>query len=100
VETQLTAASPKGDRLGRAAVLVLYLAVLFGSPFFHHDLACHQRTPGHCQACRANPPAPRAAETLAVAAIPLDEVGSIENASRGSTPRHVPISSPGRSPPA
>lgn len=86
--------------MGRTAVLVLYLAVLFGSPFFHHDFACHQRTPGHCGACRANPPVPRAAESVAVAAMPLDDLGSIENASQGCEPRHVPISTPGRSPPA
>jgi hypothetical protein len=99
-DADLTAAGSTRDRLGRTAVLVLYLAVLFGSPFFHHDFACHQRTPGHCQACRANPPAPRAAESVAVAAMPLDDVGSIDSASNGSTPRHVPIFFPGRSPPA
>ena len=96
----LTVAASRRDRLAPTLVLVLYLAVLVTAPFFHHDFACHQRTPGHCQACRANPPAPWAAQTIAVVSVPLHDLGSIESASHGATPLHVPISTPGRSPPA
>jgi hypothetical protein len=96
---QLTAAKSR-ERLARTLVLLLYVAVLVSTPFFHHDFACHQRTPGHCQACRANPPAPWAAQTIEVVAVPLHDLGAIESASLGAVAWHVPISSPGRSPPA
>ncbi len=91
------------DRRRRAWILHalgLYLAFLLVTPFLHHDFTCHQRTPGHCQACRANAPAPRALENPAAAALHLDDVGSIESAAMPWVPRHVPLSSPGRSPPA
>jgi len=93
-------AAKSRERVVRAVVVFLYVAVLVSTPFFHHDFACHQRTPGHCQACRANPPAPRAAQTLAVLAVALHDLGSIESATQGTVVWHVPISSPGRSPPA
>jgi hypothetical protein len=96
----LTATATARNRIALTVVVFLYIAVLISTPFFHHDFACHQRTPGHCQACRANPPAPWAAQTLAVLTVALHELGSIESASQGAVAWDVPISSPGRSPPA
>ena len=96
----LTATATARNRITRTVVVLLYVAVLVSTPFFHHDFACHQRTPGHCQACRANPPAPWAAQTLAVLTVALHDLGSIEGASQGAVVWHAPISSPGRSPPA
>jgi hypothetical protein len=34
--------------------LVLYVAVLVASPFEHHDLICHLKTPQHCTACSSS----------------------------------------------
>jgi hypothetical protein len=96
---QLAAARSR-ERLARTIVVFLYLAVVVSTPFFHHDFACHQRTPGHCQACRANPPAPWSAQTVTVVAVPLLDLGGIESASQGAVAWHVPIASSGRSPPA
>jgi hypothetical protein len=33
---------------------VLYAAVLLASPFEHHDLVCHLKTPQHCAACASS----------------------------------------------
>lgn len=35
--------------------LGLYVALLVASPLAHHDLACHVKSPTHCDACQANP---------------------------------------------
>ena len=37
----------------------VYVLVLLGSPVLHHDFECHQKSPGHCVSCIANPVAPR-----------------------------------------
>jgi hypothetical protein len=36
---------------------ILYLAVLWVSPLFHHDFDCHAKSPAHCPSCMANPAA-------------------------------------------
>src|SRR4051812_28391273 len=33
------------------AAVAIYAAFLIASPFEHHDLLCHLRTPLHCTAC-------------------------------------------------
>ena len=91
------------DRRSRTLVLaflVLYAAVLFATPFLHHDFACHQRTPRHCPACVANPPAPRAVENPGPVADTLADAGAIEALLHPSPARRTVVSSPGRSPPA
>ncbi len=40
--------------------LGLYAGVVLASPGLHHDFDCHLKSPRHCQACVANPLAPRA----------------------------------------
>ena len=60
--------------------LVAYVAVLLASPVLHHDLACHLKTPGHCDACAASPLASRA-ETVAASTPPrLDGISVVEAA--------------------
>ncbi|MBW8861970.1 MAG: hypothetical protein JF601_06300 [Acidobacteria bacterium] len=34
--------------------IVLYAAVLIGSPFEHHDFICHLKTPQHCMSCASS----------------------------------------------
>jgi hypothetical protein len=41
-------------RLLTLAGLALYTAVLIGSPFAHHDLACHLKNPQHCSSCASS----------------------------------------------
>jgi len=93
---------PTRGRLHRTSArfaLGLYLLVLVASPLLHHDLACHRRSPVHCQACLAHPPAPRAAEPAGLTAPRLADAGSIESPGRQASPRHVVVPSPGRAPP-
>jgi hypothetical protein len=46
--------------------LAVYCVILVVSPVVHHDLACHVKSPTHCEACAANPLASRV-ETAVVA---------------------------------
>ncbi len=41
-------------RLLIVAGLALYAIVLIGSPFEHHDLVCHLKTPQHCTSCASS----------------------------------------------
>ena len=41
-------------RLLIAAGLALYAIVLIASPFEHHDLVCHLKTPQHCTSCASS----------------------------------------------
>ena len=34
--------------------LAIYAAVLVSSPFEHHDLICHLKTPQHCMSCASS----------------------------------------------
>jgi hypothetical protein len=45
-----TGRSNRARTLTTAAVAI-YAAFLIASPFEHHDLLCHLRTPLHCTAC-------------------------------------------------
>jgi hypothetical protein len=81
------------------ACLGLYAGVVLGSPGLHHDLDCHLKTPGHCQACVANPLAPRAEPSSTLGVVLLLEVGSPLGADASSC-EPTPLSRPsGRSPP-
>ena len=49
----------RGPSVGRARLLIvvglaLYATVLILSPFEHHDLACHLKTPQHCSSCASS----------------------------------------------
>jgi hypothetical protein len=77
----------------------LYLLVLSASPALHHDFACHQRAPGHCQACLAQPSAQRAPEGIGLSAQRLADAGPIEARVEREPKLSVTASSTGRSPP-
>jgi len=97
----VTTHSTRG-RSRRASVLVavsLYLLVLSASPALHHDFACHQRAPGHCTACLAQPSALRAPEGIGLCAQQLADAGPIEARVEREPRLSVAVPSPGRSPP-
>jgi len=79
---------------------LLYALVILVTPFLHHDFTCHDRTPGHCPACLANPPAPRAVEGVSFVPLRLPDAGRIEGASPGEAPTLALRPTPGRAPPA
>jgi hypothetical protein len=95
-------ANGAGCRWRRLAVpaVALYAIFLATTPFEHHDLLCHLKTPQHCTSCASsplsvNPHTPAVLETTHLAdagrAIALDP--SCESTL-------LPASSTGRSPPA
>jgi hypothetical protein len=80
--------------------LSLYTLVLLGSPILHHDLECHLKRPGHCDACTANPQAPRIETGLGLVAAPLLAAGRVE-CGHVSSPSAAGFSpTRGRAPPA
>lgn len=80
--------------------LGLYALVLVGSPMLHHDFACHLKSKTHCDACLANPLAPRAEPGVRLDALRLPPVGAVEALRQEASEPSSPICSPGRSPPA
>ena len=80
--------------------LAVYSVILVVSPVVHHDLACHVKSPTHCEACAANPLASRV-ETAVVAvtsALPVaGEVAPIAQDVDGADPVRIAA---GRAPPA
>ena len=78
--------------------LILYLVALTVGPILHHDLACHQRTPAHCPACLAHPPAPPV-DGAAADAVRLPAAGHLLDGNTRQSPALVRAPSPGRSPP-
>lgn len=80
--------------------LALYVFVLLVSPVLHHDLACHVKTPGHCDACAASPVASRDEAASALPAPPLER-GRTLDAADTRVPRVMhQVSVDGRGPPA
>lgn len=93
----------RSARAGRpwiAALLAVYAFALAGTPALHHDLACHQKSPTHCNACTASPLAPRVETGISLAESRLPAAGRVE-APATSAPRPTPLSAKsGRAPPA
>jgi hypothetical protein len=81
------------------ACLGLYALVVLASPGLHHDFDCHVKSPRHCQACAANPLAPRTAATSVVAALTLLDLGKSETATETTLPRGIERNVSGRAPP-
>jgi hypothetical protein len=71
---------------GLALVLGLYGATILATPLLHHDLACHQKSPTHCQACTASPLASRIERGVVPAAAPLRDAGSVASHRAGCAP--------------
>ena len=81
------------------AVCLLYATVMLASPGLHHDFECHMKSPGHCQACAANPLAPRAEPSSTLTLTRLLDAGAPIGASEPSIEAVVVPGLSGRSPP-
>jgi hypothetical protein len=55
----------------------LYVLVILVSPVLHHDFECHQKSPGHCVSCIANPLAPRSEATVSFSPAGWVEAGQL-----------------------
>lgn len=80
--------------------LALYALILVGTPLFHHDVACHVKSPTHCTACVASPLASRVEDGVALRSASLPEAGRVVETREASAPFAVLVDSPGRAPPA
>jgi hypothetical protein len=80
--------------------LAVYSVILVVSPVVHHDLACHVKSPTHCEACAANPLASRV-ETAVVTVTPVlppaGDVVPVVHDADGVDPIRIAA---GRAPPA
>jgi len=77
-----------------------YLLALGAGALRHHDLACHLKSPTHCDACMASPPGLCAAAGAPLDATHLDDAGSVEGTQATALVPMFAIHAPGRSPPA
>jgi hypothetical protein len=80
--------------------VALYAAVLISSPFEHHDLICHLKTPQHCMSCASSQLGSDPHPLPVPGASRLTDVGSatiFEQLAEGALLAAV---STGRSPPA
>jgi hypothetical protein len=93
--------SPSG-RVRRAALLLglgLYALLVMVNPVLHDDLACHLKSPTHCNACTASPSASRV-EGMGPVLPVLADAGLVELAIRAIVRVASAPTLPGRSPPA
>ena len=79
-----------------AVCLGLYALVILASPGLHHDFECHVKSPRHCQACAANPLAPRADATSVCAGLTLRDLGKSETPPDSLLPRGITPHASGR----
>jgi hypothetical protein len=80
--------------------LLAYSLVVAVTPFFHHDLECHARTPGHCVACIATPAALGAPDQAPALAPALTDIGGVEQHAATSPEASILAGNHGRSPPS
>ncbi len=83
-----------------ALALALYALLVTVSPVLHHDLACHVKSPGHCDACVANSPASRAEPRTGLDAPVWRAAGEPPAVERAREHRAPLTQTSGRSPPA
>jgi hypothetical protein len=83
-----------------ALALSLYALLAAISPALHHDLACHVKSPAHCDACVANPQASRTEPAAGLDAPAMRAMG--EPPVGAEPPEHrAPVApASGRAPPA
>jgi hypothetical protein len=79
--------------------IAIYMLVLLTSPFEHHDLVCHIKTPQHCMSCSASLLGSDPHAEAAVATGPLDDLGSAVASLSLPESTLVAVRLPGRSPP-
>jgi hypothetical protein len=89
---------------GRRRAIVLagaavYALLLMVNPILHDDLACHLKSPTHCNACTASPSASRV-EGMGPILPVLADAGLVEPCVRALVRAADTPTLPGRSPPA
>ena len=80
--------------------LAIYALFLVASPFEHHDLLCHLKTPQHCTSCTSSQLGSDPHTPLILGAGHLADAGcavSLQILAEGTI---LAVRSPGRSPPA
>lgn len=80
--------------------LALFTLLVSVSPLLHHDLTCHLKTPTHCTACLASPPASRIERAAGPESWALRRAERVEGLSQEPVDLADVIRTPGRSPPA
>lgn len=80
--------------------VALYAAVLVLSPFTHHDLVCHFKSPQHCTACTSNQVGTDPAELRTPSFRPLVDAGRAVQVQALAEGVLLAADSTGRSPPA
>jgi hypothetical protein len=80
--------------------IAVYALVLLASPFEHHDLVCHLKTPQHCMSCSASLVGSDPDSHEAVATRQLDDLGSAVAFLSLPESTLIAVRLPGRSPPA
>jgi len=92
----------RGRRAGALNLIGIgiYMLVLLTSPFEHHDLVCHIKTPQHCMSCSASVLGSDPHADAAVAPGQLDDAGSAVASLALPESTLVAVRLPGRSPPA
>jgi len=78
----------------------MYLAFLVTSPFEHHDLACHDRTPFHCPTCASSQPGADPQTPVGLSAFHLADAGRAVASLIVLESAVLPVRSTGRSPPS
>jgi hypothetical protein len=79
--------------------LALYAIVLIGSPFEHHDLVCHLKTPQHCTSCASSQLGSDVLTLIAPGASVLDDAGTAITLDRTLERMLLIVPTSGRSPP-
>jgi hypothetical protein len=92
--------SIRRHRLVAALGLALYALTLAVTPLAHHDVACHLKTPSHCDACTSTTLAPRAEAVCALSAPRLIDAGRVEGAEASAPAVRILLQNAGRAPPA
>jgi hypothetical protein len=95
-----------GRRTGRRAPLLavaglaIYAAFLIASPFEHHDLICHLKTPQHCTSCASSQLGADPHTLSTPGTTYLDDAGSATTFQPIAERTLLAVRSSGRSPPA
>jgi hypothetical protein len=94
-----------GSRTGRrtpllaVAGLAIYAAFLVASPFEHHDLICHLKTPQHCTSCASSQLGADPHPLFVPGTVHLDDAGSATTFQPVAECALLAVRSSGRSPP-
>jgi hypothetical protein len=94
-----TRAVRRWRRLAVAAI-ALYAVFLATTPFEHHDLLCHLKTPQHCSSCASSPLSVNPHTPAALTSVRFADAGRAFVLNILWEGALLPSTSSGRSPPA